>query len=77
MEKDKYGTYTLVLKSKEMKEKDVNHLCSKYGVISKLRPTGRNRFYISFTEKAAAENALEILQMAGKNIKVAECCVPK
>ena len=77
MEKDNFGTYTLVLKSKEMKETDVNHLCSKYGVISKLRPTGRNRFYISFTEKAAAENALEILQMAGKNIKVAECCVPK
>ena len=77
MEKDNFGTYTLVLKSKEMKEKDVDHLCSKYGVISKLRPSGRNRFYISFTEKAAAENALEILQMAGKNIKVAECCVPK
>ena len=77
MEKDNFGTYTLVLKSKEMEEKDVNHLCSKYGVISKLRPSGRNRFYISFTEKAAAENALEILQMAGKNIKVAECCVPK
>ena len=67
MQKDKYyGTYTLALKSKEMTEKDVNHICSNYGIISKLRPTGRNRYYISFTEKAAAENALKILKNGRK-----------
>ena len=77
MEKDSFGSYTLVLKSSEMTKTDVNYFCSKYGNISKLRPTSRNRYYISFTEKAAAEKALEILQLAGKNIKIAECCVPK
>ena len=70
MEKDNFGTYTLVLKSKEMSERDVNHICSKYGIISKLRPTGRNRYYISFTEKAAAKNALKILQNGKKHIGV-------
>ena len=70
MQKDKhYGTYTLALKSKEMTEKDVNHICSKHGIISKLCPTSRNRCYISFTEKAAAENALKILKNGRKKYK--------
>ena len=67
MQKDKhYGTYTLALKSKEMTERVVNHICSKYGIISKLRPTSQNRYYISFTEKSAAKNALKILQNGRK-----------
>ena len=66
MEKDKYGTYTLVLKSKEMTQTDVNHLCSKYGNISKLHPTSQNRYYISYSEKAVAENALKILKNGRK-----------
>ena len=70
MQKDKYyGTYTLALKSKEMTEKDVNHICSNYGIISKLRPTSQNRYYISFTEKAAAKNALKILKNGKKKYK--------
>ena len=77
MEKDSFGTYTLVLKTSEMTKTDVNYIFSKYGTISKLRPTSRNRYYISYTEKSAAEKALEIFQMAGKNIKIAECCAPK
>ena len=66
MEKDGFGTYTLVLKSKEMTQTDVNHFCSKYGNISKLHPTNQNRFYISYSEKAVAENALKILKNGRK-----------
>ena len=66
MEKDGFGTYTLVLKSKDMKEKDVHQLCSKYGNISKLHPTSQNRYYISYSEKAVAENALKILKNGRK-----------
>ena len=70
MEKDGFGTYTLVLKSKEMTQTDVNHFSSKYGSISKLHPTSQNKYYISYSEKAVAENALKILKMAGKNKRV-------
>ena len=66
MEKDGFGTYTLVLKSKEMTQTDVNHFCSKYGNISKLHPTSQNRYYISNSEKAVAENALKILKNGRK-----------
>ena len=52
-----------------MTDTDVNHIFSKYGNISKLHPTSQNRYYISYTEKATAGNALKILKNGKKKYK--------